>query len=113
MPLRSENYSQGKRLVPQANFTYTDEKFAGKIILDEINELKKDETELRLTDSLEELYNLRFQHAMHQLDNPKRLSEVRKDIARLKTVLHEYELGIRATKESAMDKEQVKEEKSK
>ncbi len=79
----------------------------------EIKELTKDETELRLTDSLEELYNLRFQHAMHQLDNPKRLSEVRKDIARLKTVLHEYEFGIRASKESGAGKEQVKEEKSK
>ena len=79
----------------------------------EIKELTKDETELRLTDSLEELYNLRFQHAMHQLDNPKRVSEVRKDIARLKTVLHEYELGIRASKESGTDKEQVEEEKSK
>ena len=79
----------------------------------EIKELTKDETELRLTDSLEELYNLRFQHAMHQLDNPKRLSEVRKDIARLKTVLHEYELGVRASKESGIDKEQAKEEKSK
>ncbi len=79
----------------------------------EIKELTRDETELRLTDSLEELYNLRFQHAMHQLDNPKRLSEVRKDIARLKTVLHEYEFGMRATKESVLGKEQVKEEKSK
>ncbi len=75
----------------------------------EIKELTKDETELRLTDSLEELYNLRFQHAMHQLDNPKRLSEVRKDVARLKTVLHEYELRIRASKEAGTDKEQVME----
>jgi len=78
----------------------------------ELKELTRDETELRLTDSLEELYNLRFQHAMHQLDNPKRLSEVR-NIARLKTVLHEYEFGMRATKESVLGKEQVKEEKSK
>ena len=78
----------------------------------EIKELTKDETELRLTDSLEELYNLRFQHAMHQLDNPKILSEVRKDIARLKTVLHEYEFGIRASKGIVSGKEQVKEAKS-
>ncbi len=82
----------------------------------EIKELTKDETELRLTDSLEELYNLRFQHAMHQLDNPKRLSEVRKDIARLKTVLHEYALGVRASGAPVIDKEKQekpKEEKSK
>ncbi len=81
--------------------------------MQEIKELTKDETDLRLTDSLDELYNLRFQHAMHQLDNPKRLSEVRKDIARLKTVLHEYEFGMRASKESVTGKEQVKEEKLK
>ena len=82
----------------------------------EIKELTKDETELRLTDSLEELYNLRFQHAMHQLDNPKRLNEVRKDIARLKTVLHEYGLGLRASEGSGAEKEKQekpKEEKSK
>ncbi len=66
--------------------------------MQEINELPKSEIELRLMDAIEELYNLRFQHAMHQLDNPLRLREVRKDIARLKTVLHEYELGIRKEK---------------
>ncbi len=64
----------------------------------EIKELTKEEIELRLTDSLEELYNLRFQHAMHQLDNPLRLNDVKKDIARIKTVLREFELGIRASK---------------
>lgn len=41
IPLKSVNYSQGKRLVPRANFTYKDEKFAERIIIDEIKELKK------------------------------------------------------------------------
>ncbi len=41
IPLKSGIYSQGARLVPQANFTYKDEKIAGKIIIDEIRELKK------------------------------------------------------------------------
>jgi large subunit ribosomal protein L29 len=68
--------------------------------MQEINELSKSEIELRLTDAIEELYNLRFQHAMHQLDNPLRLREVRRDIARLKTALREYELGIRKTVEA-------------
>ncbi|MFQ5675619.1 MAG: 50S ribosomal protein L29 [bacterium] len=77
----------------------------------EIKELTKDELELRLTDLEEELSNLRFQHAMHQLDNPVLLREVRKDIARLKTVLHEYELGIRG-KSAQSDKVVVEEEKS-
>ena len=38
------------------------------------------------------LFNLRFQHAVNQLDNPLRLVEVKKDIARVKTVLKEKEL---------------------
>lgn len=43
----------------------------------------------------EELFNLRFQLATGQLDNPHRISEVRKNIARAKTILRERELGIR------------------
>lgn len=66
----------------------------------DINELPKTEIELRLEDTIEELYNLRFQHATHQLDNPLRLREVRREIARLMTVLHEFELGIRKEKVS-------------
>ncbi|MFQ5705826.1 MAG: 50S ribosomal protein L29 [bacterium] len=66
----------------------------------EIKEMTKSEIDLELEDTIEELYNLRFQHAMHQLDNPKRLNEVRKDIARLKTVLHEFELNIRKLKDA-------------
>ena len=64
----------------------------------EIKELTKDEIELRLQDATEELYNLRFQHAVHQLDNPLRLNDVKKDIARLKTVLREFDMGIRTVK---------------
>lgn len=45
----------------------------------------------------EELFNLRFQHATGQLDNPMRLREVRKNIARTKTVLREKELGLGQT----------------
>jgi large subunit ribosomal protein L29 len=41
----------------------------------------------------EELFNLRFQHATGQLDNPMRLREVRKNIARAKTILREKELS--------------------
>lgn len=43
----------------------------------------------------EELFNLRFQLATGQLDNPHRISEVRKNIARAKTILRERELGIK------------------
>ena len=67
--------------------------------MQELNELSQSELEFKLADSLDELYNLRFQHAMHQLDNPLRLRVVKKDIARLKTVLNEYGLGLRKGKE--------------
>ena len=50
-------------------------------------ELGRKEKELK-----EELFNLRFQMATGQLDNPMRLREVRKDIARTKTVIREMEL---------------------
>lgn len=66
----------------------------------ELNELSQAEIELRLSDKIEELYNLRFQHAMHQLDNPLKLRDARREIAQLKTVLREYELGIRKSKEA-------------
>jgi large subunit ribosomal protein L29 len=61
----------------------------------EIRELTVDELKLRLEDSKEELANLRFQKTLGQLNNPLRIRIVRKEIARLKTVVHEYELGIR------------------
>ena len=63
--------------------------------VDEIIQLSEAEIKQRLEDSQEELQNLKFQHATHQLDNPLRIRYLRKDIARLMTVLHEYELGIR------------------
>ncbi|MEG9226888.1 50S ribosomal protein L29 [Aeromicrobium sp. Sec7.5] len=48
----------------------------------------------KLRDAKEELFNLRFQNATGQLDNTARLRTVRKDIARIYTVLRERELGI-------------------
>jgi len=46
-----------------------------------------------LTKLKEELFNLRFQHAINQLENPMRINAVKKDIARIKTVLREVELN--------------------
>lgn len=63
--------------------------------IDEIIQLPAEEIKQRLEDTLEELQNLRIQHATHQLDNPLRLRILRRDIARLKTVLREVELDIR------------------
>ncbi|MGH2817591.1 MAG: 50S ribosomal protein L29 [Actinomycetota bacterium] len=58
----------------------------------EIRELSEDEIEQRLVETREELFNLRFQNATGQLDNYKRLGELRRDVARLRTILREREL---------------------
>jgi large subunit ribosomal protein L29 len=55
----------------------------------EIRDLSSDEIRQKLDESTEELFNLRFQHATDQLENPMRLGQVRKDIARMKTVVKE------------------------
>ena len=51
------------------------------------------ELETKLQELKKELFNLRFQHAVNQLENPMRLKVVKKDIARIKTVLREIELS--------------------
>jgi large subunit ribosomal protein L29 len=58
----------------------------------EVRELTKAELESKLKDLKAELFNLRFQLAINQLDNPMRISAVKKDIARVKTVLRENEI---------------------
>ena len=58
----------------------------------EIRELSMAELNQKPADLRDELFNLRFQHAINQLDNPLRLQVVRKDIARVKTVIREKEL---------------------
>lgn len=58
----------------------------------EIRELSKAELELKLKDLKQELFNMRFQHATNQLDNPMKMVEVKKTIARVKTILREIEI---------------------
>ena len=58
----------------------------------EIREMTTEELESKLKDLKAELFNLRFQLAINQLDNPMRVSAVKKDIARVKTILRENEL---------------------
>ncbi|GAB6932365.1 50S ribosomal protein L29 [Calditerricola satsumensis] len=53
------------------------------------------EIEKKIRELKEELFNLNFQKATGQLENPARIREIRKAIARAKTVLRERELGIR------------------
>ena len=55
----------------------------------EIREMSTSELNEKLTELKAELFNLRFQHAINQLDNPHKITAVKKDIARVMTILQE------------------------
>ncbi|MCQ2479225.1 MAG: 50S ribosomal protein L29 [Clostridia bacterium] len=58
----------------------------------EIRKMSAEEQEKKLQDLKDELFKLRFQQAINQLDNPMRINAVKKDIARIKTVQRDVEL---------------------
>ena len=60
--------------------------------LSEIREKNIDELNAELVAKKEELFNLRFQHAINQLDNPMRIKAVKRDIAKISTVIKENEM---------------------
>lgn len=62
--------------------------------VNDLRDLSTAEIENKIDSLKDELFNLRFQLATGQLENPMRIREVRKDIARAKTILRERELGI-------------------
>ena len=62
----------------------------------EIRELSVEELEVKLTDLNKDLFNLRMQNATKQLDNPTRIAEVKRDIARVNTILREHQLTEKA-----------------
>lgn len=64
--------------------------------INEIRDLSQQELSDKLGDLKEELFNLRFQNATNQLDNPMRIVAVKKEIARVKTIIKEKELGLNA-----------------
>ena len=55
----------------------------------ELTKLSVDELNKKLAELKGELFNLRFQHAINQLDNPHRIADVKKDIARVMTVIRQ------------------------
>lgn len=63
--------------------------------VNEIRDLSPDDQNNKLLSLKEELFNLRFQHATGQLENPMRIRQLKKSIAQIKTILREQELGIR------------------
>src|SRR5690606_41574288 len=62
-------------------------------------DLAAEELDQKLAELKEELFNLRFQAATRQLDNPMRMNAVKKDIARVKTVMRERELQLNRSEE--------------
>ncbi|HIG53006.1 MAG TPA: 50S ribosomal protein L29 [Candidatus Handelsmanbacteria bacterium] len=62
----------------------------------ELREMNADDVKNKLEELHEESFNLRFQHVSGQLTSPIRLRQVRRDIAKVHTVLKEHVLGVRA-----------------
>ncbi len=72
----------------------------------ELRDMNESGLREKLADLKEELFNLRFQHAINQLENPNRLKEVKQDIARVKTVIRELELHTLYYGETAEEAEE-------
>ena len=64
----------------------------------ELNEMTSTELDVKLQENVEALQNLRFQKSLQQLENPLQIKHLKKEIAQIKTVLHEFELGVREVK---------------
>ena len=58
-------------------------------LTEELRKMSAEELNAKLKDLKEELFNLRFQHAINQLDNPQKMVDVKRDIARVMTILSE------------------------
>ena len=71
----------------------------------ELRGMTMEELEETLTEAKEELFNLRFQLATNQLDNTSRISTVKKDIARIRTVMREAEIEAWRAREAATGEE--------
>jgi large subunit ribosomal protein L29 len=76
---------------------------------EELRELPDDELSARIESAKEELFNLRFQLATGQLDNPARIRQVRHDVARLATVLREREIDLELDELAAQVEEALEE----
>jgi large subunit ribosomal protein L29 len=79
---------------------------ADKMTAHELDDMNPVDLEAKLRESKEELFNLRVQAATGQLESHGRLRTVKKDIARIYTVVRELVLGIRATPGATSDKQE-------
>ena len=73
----------------------------------ELRDVDEDELATRLTEARQELFNLRFQHVTGQLDNYARLGQIRKDIARINTILREREIDAADAEAAAASADQA------
>ena len=65
----------------------------------EINDMSPDEMLRKISDLKEELFNLRFQHEIGQLENPQKMKQVKRDIARIYTIKRETEVKNKTAEE--------------
>jgi len=65
----------------------------------EIRDMNLDEMHSKVSDLKEELFNLRFQHEIGQLENPQRMKQTKKDIARVETIIREVTLNQKESNE--------------
>ena len=65
----------------------------------ELTEMTVSELKTKLQDDFESLQNFHFQKALQQLENPVQIKHVKKEIAQVKTLLKEYELGVRTERQ--------------
>ena len=61
----------------------------------DLNKLSVEELKAKLKDNNDSIMNMRFQKALQQLEHPKQITKIRREIAQIKTVLREFDLGIR------------------
>ncbi len=66
-----------------------------KMKASEVRKMSAKELESKLVELKKDLFNLRLQHATNQLDNPIRIAQVKRDIARVKTIIRQQELASR------------------
>jgi large subunit ribosomal protein L29 len=65
----------------------------------EINEMSLEEMQRKISDLKEELFNLRFQHEIGQLENPQKMKQVKRDIARINTIRREVQVKNKTAEE--------------
>ncbi|MGD9055301.1 MAG: 50S ribosomal protein L29 [Desulfobacterales bacterium] len=65
----------------------------------EIREMNLEEMQRKVNDLKEELFNLRFQHEIGQLENPNKMKQTKRDIAQVKTIIREVELKNKTVEE--------------